>query len=390
MASSKQSKTEEAEAAAKLAATDLEEVNRQKKYEEGIKMEETTTDTHQRQQQEEEKPGVIGSVLKAVHESYEHAKEAVVGKSGPETTREGEDSYAAEKLAREGEYNRDDRSTSDDSATGKAEEYKDYTTQKAKETKEQAARKTEEYEAAAAERAGEAKDSAADKAKQAKETTLGKAKEAKDTTAEKAKEMKDYAAEKAEQGKEKLGEYKDSAVEKAKETKDYTADKAKHRKDTTMEKMGEYKDYTAEKAKEGKDTTVSKLGELKDSATGAARKALDFLSGKKGETQHEVAETAEKAKLTEEEEARRKMEELKLKGYDTVQKTTGENKDAEKFEMKVEGIEIAGEDTRPGYGATTIKAADQMSGQTFNDVGRIDDEGLIRLEPTDKDRQGKM
>lgn len=31
-------------------------------------------------------------------------------------------------------------------------------------------------------------------------------------------------------------------------------------------------------------------------------------------------------------------------------------------------------DTRPGYIATVLKAADQMTGQTFNDVGEIDEE----------------
>ena len=59
-------------------------------------------------------------------------------------------------------------------------------------------------------------------------------------------------------------------------------------------------------------------------------------------------------------------------------------------EPVVEGVVIAVEDTRPGYVAGTIKAADQMTGQTFNDVGRIDEEGIIKLDRTDKDRHGKM
>lgn len=45
------------------------------------------------------------------------------------------------------------------------------------------------------------------------------------------------------------------------------------------------------------------------------------------------------------------------------------------------------EETPPGAVASIMKAADQMSGQTFNDVGRLDDEGVIRLERTD--RQGR-
>lgn len=55
-----------------------------------------------------------------------------------------------------------------------------------------------------------------------------------------------------------------------------------------------------------------------------------------------------------------------------------------------EGVVIAVEDSCPGYVAATIKASDQMTGQTFNDVGRIDEEGLIKLDRTDKDRHGKM
>lgn len=45
------------------------------------------------------------------------------------------------------------------------------------------------------------------------------------------------------------------------------------------------------------------------------------------------------------------------------------------------------EETRPGALASTLKVADDMAGQTFNDVGRMDgEEGAVRS----KDRQGKM
>lgn len=48
-------------------------------------------------------------------------------------------------------------------------------------------------------------------------------------------------------------------------------------------------------------------------------------------------------------------------------------------------VEIKLEETRPGAVAETLKAADQMTGQAFNDVGRMDDEGVVRLEhPDDK------
>ncbi|KAJ0089010.1 hypothetical protein Patl1_32309 [Pistacia atlantica] len=57
--------------------------------------------------------------------------------------------------------------------------------------------------------------------------------------------------------------------------------------------------------------------------------------------------------------------------------------------VPVERVEINIEETRPGAIAETLKTADQMTGQTFNDVGRIDDEGTIRIERKE-DRYGKM
>jgi hypothetical protein len=43
-----------------------------------------------------------------------------------------------------------------------------------------------------------------------------------------------------------------------------------------------------------------------------------------------------------------------------------------------EGV-IRTEDTRTGKVAERLKAADQMTGQTFNDVGPLDDEGVTRV-----------
>ncbi|KAL4031787.1 hypothetical protein IC575_010078 [Cucumis melo] len=52
-----------------------------------------------------------------------------------------------------------------------------------------------------------------------------------------------------------------------------------------------------------------------------------------------------------------------------------------------EGEVVVGlEETRPGALASTLKQADDMAGQSFNDVGRMDEEGVVRS----KDRQGKM
>lgn len=53
-----------------------------------------------------------------------------------------------------------------------------------------------------------------------------------------------------------------------------------------------------------------------------------------------------------------------------------------------EKVEIKAVETRPGAVASTLKAADQMTAQTFNDVGRMDDERVIH--PEGKARPGKM
>lgn len=72
MASSKQYKTEEAEAAAKIAARDLEELQREKRVE------------------EESNHGVIGSVIKAVGSTVDTIKETVAGKASPPPPTAGE------------------------------------------------------------------------------------------------------------------------------------------------------------------------------------------------------------------------------------------------------------------------------------------------------------
>lgn len=43
------------------------------------------------------------------------------------------------------------------------------------------------------------------------------------------------------------------------------------------------------------------------------------------------------------------------------------------------------EQTRPGAVASVLKSADQFAGQAFNDVGRIDEGGVPKV-----DRHGKM
>ena len=67
------------------------------------------------------------------------------------------------------------------------------------------------------------------------------------------------------------------------------------------------------------------------------------------------------------ETARRKMEEPKLQGKE------GSGGRGDKVVVKVE-------ESRPGAIAETLKAADQIAGQTFNDVGRFDEEGVVNVE----------
>lgn len=55
-----------------------------------------------------------------------------------------------------------------------------------------------------------------------------------------------------------------------------------------------------------------------------------------------------------------------------------------------EGKRVVGVEEVSSTGATAeaLRAADQMTGQAFNDVGRMQDEGVVVIER--KDRQGKM
>ncbi|KAI3442890.1 uncharacterized protein J3R85_000593 [Psidium guajava] len=201
-------------------------------------------------QPRQERPGVVGSVLRAVHDPYELVKEVVVGKShdAAETTRE------------DAEYTADRSCGGYDAAMCKAKEYKDYTAENAKETTNPAAQKVKEKE--------------------------------------KTREAAENAKETEESAKGKLGEYKDS-----------TAQRAKKAKEKTKQKATEYKDYTALKprkpkrrrrrrqASEGREGhNGGELGEPKESAADVARQAMEMLSGKKEETKEKTYETVESAK----------------------------------------------------------------------------------------------
>ncbi|KAF9667727.1 hypothetical protein SADUNF_Sadunf15G0053600 [Salix dunnii] len=249
---------------------------------------------------------------------------------------------------------------------------------------------------------GENTDTAEEEARQNKDSVAEKAKGHRNYTTQKAKETADPAAQ-----KEKLVEHKD-------EHRDYAAKKAKETRNSAVEKTVEYKDYAAEKLRdytaekeiEGKDVTVCKLGGLTESAKDATRKAMDFLSGEREEVKEKAAETTEatREKLSETEEGNGSHREQEAEtifdilGFGTIKDTirgklarpednveetratcehrgTGRkclNKDTEKV--------IPPEETAPGAVASILKASNQMTSQTFNDVGRMDDEGVNRLE----------
>ena len=87
------------------------------------------------------------------------------------------------------------------------------------------------------------------------------------------------------------------------------------------------------------------------------------------------------------------MEEMKLRGEDYKDEAgwkgyeAGLNDDdlnREGSEGVSETIVIELEDIPPAAIAATLKASDQMSGQTFNDVGPIDEEDIVCV-----DRSGK-
>nr|XP_043633069.1 late embryogenesis abundant protein ECP63 [Erigeron canadensis] len=358
-----------AEQAARTAADELHDVNKQRAgggADVVVEHHETRTDDRNR-------PGIIGSVFQTVTGALGGAKDAVIGKTHEGTEKAnivGRD--AAERERR-----------NEEDAVRKAEEYKEAAARKAAETKDAAMEKSREYKdytaqkaKEAAEKTGEYKDYTAEKAKEAKDRTMGKMKEYKDTAVEKTKETADATAQKAKEMKDttvgKLGEYKDSAVEKTKET----AEKAKEAKDYTAEKTKETADATAQKAKEGKDSAVGKLTELKD-------KAMGLFSGRKDENTERAGtgrtgDYFTKSALDEaEDDARRKLETMHLKdqGYEAkgtkMDITTG-GRSGGRGEEEVVAATVAVE--RVGGAAEAFRKADQMTGQAFNDVGPMDED----------------
>ncbi|XP_064940755.1 LOW QUALITY PROTEIN: embryonic protein DC-8-like [Musa acuminata AAA Group] len=309
----------------------------------------------------------------------------------------------------------------------KAGETKDATVQKARAVKDSASQKAGETKDETVETARETKDSAAEKAREMKDKTMGKAGGYKDYVADKAKEAKDATAEKTRKYKESAEvrerEAKDTAAEKAREHKGSAEEKARQ----AAEKTRETKDMVAEKTKGTTESAKQKMEEYKDAAADAARKARDYLAGTGEVTKERLAEAEEKAeqKMEEakrkeeqsrrEEESRQWTEEyvivlhgeiglfrshLRLTDFLNVQGQRGgggglfgaigsmaesikeklsvskdetEPKEEERLTVVCATVRDAegGDDDVP----LRVKEADQSSGQGFNDVGKMGEEG---------------
>ncbi|KAK8600382.1 hypothetical protein V6N12_050237 [Hibiscus sabdariffa] len=104
-------------------------------------------------------------------------------------------------------------------------------------------------------------------------------------------------------------------------------------------------DERLKKANEGKDTTIGKLGELKD----FANRAMDFLIGKMKETKQKTSKTAKNTK-----------------SYSDATRREGREGCMETIVVKVEESLVG-----------TIDATLKSSDRTFNDVGRVDEHGVI-------------
>nr|KYP70956.1 Embryonic protein DC-8 [Cajanus cajan] len=107
-------------------------------------------------------------MFRAVQGTYEHAKEAVVGK--PQETEKERYSPGVYEKAKE----------TKDAAGSKVGEYADYAGQKARETKDATKQKAGEYADYASQKAKETTEYAGDKAKEGKDAATGKLGELKD------------------------------------------------------------------------------------------------------------------------------------------------------------------------------------------------------------------
>ncbi|GAB2272236.1 hypothetical protein Dimus_007057 [Dionaea muscipula] len=208
---SRHEKEERVEDAARYAAEEIRAAREQRQLR--IRQDKDATVNHEDQQQRSGS-GIFSaiaeapsSLVRAVGETLEHAKEAIVGRSRDDDDEDGNGMAVDED--RDSERQEEEDKGAAEKAKEKADEYKNYTTEKAREAKEKTKGKAGEAEDMTAEKTGEAKETAAS----------GKLSELKDSAAEAARKAMGLLTGKEEAEETKEAEaMKEKAKDKAAET----------------------------------------------------------------------------------------------------------------------------------------------------------------------------
>uniref|UniRef100_A0ACD5VNQ5 Uncharacterized protein n=1 Tax=Avena sativa TaxID=4498 RepID=A0ACD5VNQ5_AVESA len=224
-----------------------------------------------------------------------------------------------------------------------------------------------------------------------------------DSAGEKLGEYGGYASQKAEEGKESASDMAEAAKMKASETKDAAAEKTKETADAAARKTMETKDAAWETAEQAKEYMVDMEENARQALAGDAkdRKCETYESARQQgeEVRRRAVEKAEE----EQRRTRQPSEEERSKSateniFGAAQGLTQAFK--EKMTMPTDVIEQKLAQGRDGGGMkgtgagrgdaddendvmTRVKAADQMTGTWFNDVGKMGEEGTGIKEGTD-------
>ncbi|KAK6126294.1 hypothetical protein DH2020_039939 [Rehmannia glutinosa] len=376
MASRQTAKEERAEAAARTAAEELSDVNRERREREiEVKVEKQPEYFHQ----------TVGG-MKKKHRPVQGMRRRRPERQKTPPPRMAKDTTAG-KLGEYKDYTAEKAKETKDTTVGKVGEYKDYAAEKAKETKDATMQKAGEYKDYAADKAKQAKDTTMEKATEAKDTTMDKAKQAKDTTVEKAAEAKDTTMEKAGLGGRRGSESYGLLDGEKEETKQHAIETGEAAKEKTGETMGAAKekyDETKEEARR-KMEEMKIEGEAKRSEAESERGSETAASGGGGGGIF-GALGAIKDKLTPHPAEKREEQ-----GSRVSYGAAGEPKTGHRLAVDEEGTPVVMavdvEETPGGAAAAALKYSDQVTGQAFNDVGRMDEEVVTRVR---LDRPGKM
>ncbi|KAL2487277.1 late [Abeliophyllum distichum] len=219
------------------------------------------------------------------------------------------------------------------------------------------------------EKAGEYKDYTAEKAKEGKDTTVGKITELKDSAADAARRAVGYLTGKKEETKQKTEETAEAAKQKAEETTQAAKEKYEETEEEARRKMEEMKI----KEEGDIDDARKRAEEERDAATeGGTEGEGGGILGTLGSVKDAI-----KDKLTPH-PTRDETGALPITKEERVVVLDAEGTPVEKAKMEV--------DVEAGATAATLKTADQMTGQTFNDVGRLDEEGIARVRLVRKEK----